>query len=401
MKKDILSQLKALWIENFQDTDTYTDLIFDNYANPDTLLYIEKDGKVVSSLLGIPYNFSGDVQLKGLYLCGLSTQEEYRGKGYMSELINRINSKARELGYDFTFLIPANDGLRRYYADRGYVDAFYCFNEHYAPGHKFLKQWPENVTVVKMWDYLNTEGEISYRKMKEDAVEFLLKIQNKNSENENCKNEKRSKFADLVHSSFDWNAVLEESIISKTDVFIALVNNNIYGVLFCESNAEGILVKEIFYANPEVKNCLLQGVENAYKMVPLTYRRKLEKYDIYGNSEKQLWEPFYPQNNPVSSEYEDISVIETPFNHLRLANPYGMCKILDIDNLLLKLDCKKNKDNIADNIKDSTDLLWNTEKLNMEEIEHIIFRKPAAQTGEDADLFGLPVLNLSISLLLE
>lgn len=401
MKKDILSQLKALWIENFQDTDAYTDLIFDNYANPDTLLYIEKDGKVVSSLLGIPYNFSGDVALKGLYLCGLSTQKEYRGKGYMSDLINRINKTAIELGYDFTFLIPANDGLRRYYADRGYVDAFYCFNEHYAPGHKFLKEWPENVTVVKLQDYLNTEGENYSGSVREKLEKFLLEIQKKSLNCEDYKDEKISKFADMMHSSFDWNMVLEESIISKSDVFIALVNNNISGVLFSESNAEGILVKEIFYANPEVKNCLLQGVENAYKMVPLTYRRKLEKNDIYGNSEKQLWEPFYPQNNPVSSEYEDISVIETPFNHLRLANPYGMCKILDIDNLLLKLDCKKNKDNIADNIKDSTGLQWNTEKLNMEEIEHIILRKPAAQTGEDADLFGLPALNLSISLLLE
>lgn len=55
----------------------------------------------------------------------------------MTRLLARINEKAREAGYVFTFLIPADEGLRMYYHDREYVNAFYRVVDNYTSLHDF------------------------------------------------------------------------------------------------------------------------------------------------------------------------------------------------------------------------------------------------------------------------
>ena len=160
-------EMMKLWKKEFHDSDEYIKLIFDNYFQPSYICYREKEGRLIASMLAVPYQFgiahkcadmemknqtlydidaiiSNDVikndcsknnqheinekvnldkdninngeseMLRGLYLCGLVTENDYRGMGIMSEMIEEMNRRAVDMNFDFTFLIPANEGLKKY-----------------------------------------------------------------------------------------------------------------------------------------------------------------------------------------------------------------------------------------------------------------------------------------------
>ncbi len=146
---ELKRQMMKLWKETFHDSDDYVNLVFDSYFAPEHVVYEESEGKVIAALLAVPYDFKFGIDsdalcgrlpecfLKGLYLCGLATDEKFRGMGIMSRLIDKINCVACEKGYDFTFLIPASEGLRKYYKDRGYVNSFYRCINRYTSAHDF------------------------------------------------------------------------------------------------------------------------------------------------------------------------------------------------------------------------------------------------------------------------
>ena len=137
---ELKSKMMQLWKNTFHDSDAYISLVFDTYFNPDLIAYNEENGKLVSAMLGVPYEFgNGGNKLKGLYLCGLATQEEFRHRGIMNDLIEKINTTAIEKGYDFTFLIPATDALINYYSARGYNNAIYRVEDRYTEVHDLQK----------------------------------------------------------------------------------------------------------------------------------------------------------------------------------------------------------------------------------------------------------------------
>ncbi|MBD5204187.1 MAG: hypothetical protein HDS82_04845 [Bacteroidales bacterium] len=56
-------------------------------------------------------------------------------------MIEEINERARRLGFSFTFLIPADEGLVRYYSDRGFSPAFRTIINRYTAGHSFYRDY--------------------------------------------------------------------------------------------------------------------------------------------------------------------------------------------------------------------------------------------------------------------
>ena len=140
MNTQLKSKMMQLWSDTFHDSDEYISLVFASYFD-DNAVEVELEGDDLrSAMLSVGYEFrpkSGGRTLHGLYLCGLATKPEARGAGLMSTLMQRIEDRAREEGFDFTFLIPADAGLRRFYADRGYADSFWRLPVRFAPGHRF------------------------------------------------------------------------------------------------------------------------------------------------------------------------------------------------------------------------------------------------------------------------
>lgn len=125
-KPGIREGVERLWKETFHDSDEYVQLLFGSYYSRAEVGCVVSQGRMVSSMLGIPYIFEldGGEKLRGLYLCGLATDPSYRKHGLMGELLRRMEVHSKNRGYDFMFLIPADEPLRKYYRKFGFEDAF-------------------------------------------------------------------------------------------------------------------------------------------------------------------------------------------------------------------------------------------------------------------------------------
>lgn len=163
---DIKRKISALWKDTFHESEAYINLIFDQYFDPSWVEF-ESDGpEIIGALLGIPYEFGGtEGRIRGLYLCGLATKPKRRSEGVMTRLLDRINEKARNAGFAFTFLIPRTERLVRYFAYHGYVKAFYRCQENYTSLHSFkdefevmLDQQKDKVADLKRRYYTTIHG---------------------------------------------------------------------------------------------------------------------------------------------------------------------------------------------------------------------------------------------------
>ncbi len=121
-KRDMME----LWKETFHDSDRYINLVFDTYYRPENAFMVYDGERLIASLLGVEYEFKskekGGIKenLKGLYLCGLATHPAYRRRGIMGRLIREAEESAKSRGFSITFLIPADDHLRKYYEKKEY-----------------------------------------------------------------------------------------------------------------------------------------------------------------------------------------------------------------------------------------------------------------------------------------
>lgn len=355
--------MKSLWKETFRDSSEYVDLIFDNYFNPDRVAFVEENGEVKSALLGVPYTFlSGSgTKLKGMYLCGLATKKESRRKGMMTGLLEQMNRKAKDSGFDFTFLIPAGEGVRRYYRDRGYHDAFFLKNEYYVRGHDFKSTVEISLTQPdgRLDDFLNTIGNRPYAKP-------------------NAFN--------MLHSENDWRAVLKEAVISNLPVFAGEYDGKICAVGFMEKMEREVRIKKLIASEPRFENAFLKRISEEFPEHNITLVKDLESV-VENGAESQLWAPFYAQSNGARAEYEDVAVVEQPFNETLNSYSLGMVNIFDIKELL---------------IKTGYDKIEELSNYTEDEVRKLVLRKPVGDKADALEkILDLPEISLSMALLLE
>ena len=130
---DTLPLVKSMWKTCFDDTDEYISLIFDRkYKHENTLLYME-DCLPVAALQMMPYtlSFYGET-VSFSYLAGLCTLPEYRGRGYMAELIHHSHRLMEEREIALSLLVPADEWLFGYYNRFGYEQVTDKSNEPIA-----------------------------------------------------------------------------------------------------------------------------------------------------------------------------------------------------------------------------------------------------------------------------
>lgn len=272
---ELKRQMMKLWKETFHDSDDYVNLVFDSYFAPEYVVYEESEGKVIAALLAVPYDFKFGIDsdalcgrlpecfLKGLYLCGLATDEKFRGMGIMSRLIDKINCVACEKGYDFTFLIPASEGLRKYYKDRGYVNSFYRCINRYTSAHDFRNDcFCSLKNDEKRYDELNV---VSVRSLLEKSrVAYSGIDTNSSRECSDCfykvvfmlsrilhifedkvVNDKCGMF--IRHTEKDFYNIILDNYISGGDILISYKDNYLLSVVdyvvngLCDYNKNSIL----------------------------------------------------------------------------------------------------------------------------------------------------------------
>jgi len=424
---ELKSKMMKLWKNIFHDSDLYISLIFDNYFNPDYVEYHEEGGKFVSALLGIPYMFgNGKLRLKGLYLCGLATIEEYRHRGIMANLIKRINEKARKNGVAISFLIPASDMLRKYYSDKGYFNSMYVVEDRYTDIHNFdndyqsiLNNEDERIRKFRIRYYENLIVEklnLFNSDKLNDVIDYIRKYE-----------ESISAYFTLLHSRKDIALLFQENTISGGDVLMCRTpENRITGVAFMTFDEhKRITVTKLFHNDNYTYFKLLDGIKRKYPDSSMSVKCYPEETD-----RRALWSTAngastYRGGLPGGSSY---GTTERIYNVNRHARPYGMTKILDyreilknlawwrgdcnfsilvkdaeLENHYLKCDVTDGKasfESIHEDIADQIKIDPAITKFKTSDLSEILFRKRDSNSLI-VDTLGIPRFAINMSLLLD
>lgn len=132
-------EIKRLWAESFHDPSDWLDMYFNCvYDEQSALTLNDSEGKIVSSLLLLQYDFAfqnGTVKMG--YVAGANTRRASRGNGYMSRLMEDALHYSYQRGDTICALIPAHDWLYFFYDKFGFATVFFVDTQRYTSLHSF------------------------------------------------------------------------------------------------------------------------------------------------------------------------------------------------------------------------------------------------------------------------
>ncbi len=222
--------MSELWKEIFHDSDDYIRLILNEETDLDNCAYRYNDvGTMTSMIVGIPYTFDGSKQrYRALYLCGVSTLPEMRGKGEIQHLMADLEKRAEDRNYNFTFLIPANEKLRHFYKKYNYHDMAYAMpysailQFENSPSTGYIQEHISSIEDIKLVipdndrfniiDITELYGE-DYKNFVISAYHLLQNI------------EQGSGDIFLRHTIEQWELVCQEWIMSGNKIYVILDSN--------------------------------------------------------------------------------------------------------------------------------------------------------------------------------
>lgn len=113
----ILQDARTLWELSFPtDSAEFLDFYFSRVAKAEnTYIEYNEAGEAIAHIGIQRYGHGIDEDLKLAYVAGACTRPEARGKGIMQALMHRVITIERGKGTSALILIPADEGLRKYY----------------------------------------------------------------------------------------------------------------------------------------------------------------------------------------------------------------------------------------------------------------------------------------------
>ena len=128
-----LPQLKAIWLSCFEEEEQAVELFFKRNLSFTHGYAAEQNGALIAAVYLVDCTLCGE---QAHYLCGAATLPDFRRQGVMSGLIRCALADAQSRGDRFSTLLPASDGLYRYYETLGYRTAGTVYRESLltAPG---------------------------------------------------------------------------------------------------------------------------------------------------------------------------------------------------------------------------------------------------------------------------
>ena len=107
-KKPFAAAVKALWIEMFEDKESYVDHYMSSTWKHNRVLLLLRGEEIVSMLHLNPYTCIVQGERLDLhYIVGVCTKKAEQGKGYMGQLVTEALRICKEDGEPFTYLMPA------------------------------------------------------------------------------------------------------------------------------------------------------------------------------------------------------------------------------------------------------------------------------------------------------
>ncbi|MBD5194216.1 MAG: GNAT family N-acetyltransferase [Bacteroidales bacterium] len=421
---ELKKRLSQLWKDTFHDSDEYISLIFDNYFDENLCAYEVIDGEVVAGLLGVPYDFgNSDNKVSGLYLCGLATKPKYRSRGLMTKLLSEINQKAKESGYAFTFLIPADMGLRKYYHDREYVNAFYRIIDNYTSVHDFdieyeavLQEHKNKAIDIKRRYYASLKvEEINIDSPEnDDLVNAVIKMI--------MEQESSQDGLQIIHSEKDLYNIIKENIISSGTVFVVHnTNGEVTGVAFTTvaENGSVVNIHKMYVSDIASRYKAMSAIKTKFEQMAIKHYVSTVEMD-----RKALWSRSYGSYMADAAQVPTISVTERVYSLADHAKVYGMVKVLDLPEILKfqanvrrdlkysilakgeyeytfdKFDVRDGKLFIKQLSMDNLTPSQAAYVMSKRDICEIVFRRRDTDNLV-TEAFGIPSINASISLLLD
>ena len=114
-----IPELKRLWKDIFNDTDSFIDWFFKKRFIPEMSYVCRENSKIICCMHTYPIRLNlGGKETSAVMVSGVSTLPDYRKKGYMRELFAFAEKNLQKKGVGMCFLTPANPV---YYQGMGYV----------------------------------------------------------------------------------------------------------------------------------------------------------------------------------------------------------------------------------------------------------------------------------------
>lgn len=145
-------EAKALWKTTFKDTDEYISFFFDKVFPLSYGYGLFYDNKLICMLFFLPiaYRYNNN-NIKAGYLYGAATQENFRAKGYFSELYKFSEKEQINQGYNLFYCVPQNNKAENIYYKYGYKQRLY--RKKYT---EKLSSLSKNINIQKL--ELNNEN---------------------------------------------------------------------------------------------------------------------------------------------------------------------------------------------------------------------------------------------------
>lgn len=330
-QEELKRKLMGLWEKTTHNSKDLLAILFEYYFDLRYLEYKENEGKIVSAVCGIPYTFGfGKHRLNGLYLMALSSEEGYRKKGVLSELLHNMNLKV-ENDFDFTFIVPNTELLEDYYGTQGYFSSFYILEERFTPFHDFKKDYILSLTdshersrdlKKALFDEIivaeNNEASIF---SKEQIIKFIEEIEKKPASSVN-----------LSHSATDLDYILREGTVRNLNSYIAYDSDGkITGVIFFQKeDLKRISVTAAYISDICSYFALLNHIKKQYGDHSLSVHTNDPKFQTLS-----IFQQTYASENPNGGDLNNtFSVVEIPFNINKLLHPMGMVRLLRYDRII-------------------------------------------------------------------
>ena len=149
-------ELSSLWQMTFSEDSSVIESFFENVFQDTVAPVIRLDGEIISSLFLLDCKI-GDYNGKCIY-CAM-TKYAHRGKGYMKKLLDFSYAYCKKNGFDFLFLVPAEESLFDYYRVCGFenfgISRAYTINDTIPQVKELLKydcQIEFDNSVIKYWE---------------------------------------------------------------------------------------------------------------------------------------------------------------------------------------------------------------------------------------------------------
>lgn len=164
-------QIYNLWHDIFQDSLNFCDYYFKEKLLDNQVLVLEKNKKILSMIHLNPYKISlygSEIYVE--YIVGVSTKNNFRGKGYSKSLMTKSIKDMYQKGIELTFLTTVDENIYNRY-DFRYISS--CFNTELI---KLKSQTVSDITPTELSPYLFDEF-INYynKKMKQNFDVYIIR----------------------------------------------------------------------------------------------------------------------------------------------------------------------------------------------------------------------------------